>query len=408
MKSVSARFLELVQYDTQSDEHSDSYPSTEAQLVLAKKLAEECRAIGLEDVECNEHGYVIATLPSNTTTEAPTIGFLAHMDTSPDAAGGPVNARIIEQYDGGDIILDQESSIILSPDEFPHLQNYVKQDIIVTDGKTLLGADNKAGIAEILAAMEYFIKNPDVPHGRIRIAFTPDEEIGRGVNHFDVKKFGADFAYTIDGGEIGELESETFNAAQATFTIKGKSVHPGTSKGIMKNASIMAGEIIAAFPPTETPAHTEGREGFYHLADLQSEVGRGHITYILRDFDAEGLVRRKEFVQSVATEMNRKHGEGTVEVKVHDQYRNMSEILKDHQHIIQLAHEAMKEAGITAIMKPVRGGTDGARLSFMGLPCPNIFAGGHNFHGPYEYIPIPSMEAAVQVIINICKRGVSK
>ena len=401
MKSVSERFLQLIKYNTQADECSDTYPSTESQMEFAKFLADECRAIGLADVMVDTYGYVTATLPANVEEEGPVIGFLAHMDTSPDAPGEPVSARIIESYNGEDIKL--KDNIILSPSEFPHLKNYIGQNLIVTDGNTLLGADDKAGIAEILTAMEYLLNHPEIPRGKIRVAFTPDEEIGRGVDYFDVKAFGADYAYTLDGGEIGELESETFNAAQATFTITGKSVHPGTAKGTMINAALVAGDIIASFPVKESPAHTEGYEGFYHLTAVAGEVGYGKLTYILRDHDSAMLEKRKSFVLDVAGKINQKYGPGTVEVELKDQYRNMHEIIKDHMYIMDRAKQAMEEAGITPVIKPVRGGTDGSRLSFMGIPCPNIFAGGHNAHGPYEYIPVQSMEAAVKVVVNICR-----
>ena len=411
MECVSECFLDLIKYDTQADGCSDTYPSTKSQLDFAEVLVEKCKSIGLHRVELDRHGYVTATLPSNLSSGAdaadnnkdvPVIGLLAHMDTSPDALGEAVNARVVKNYDGKDIKLND--NMVLSPKEFTHLSNYIGQDLIVTDGNTLLGADDKAGIAEILTAMKYLIDNNDtIPHGDIRIAFTPDEEIGRGVDYFDVAGFGADFAYTIDGGEIGELECENFNGAQATFTITGKSVHPGTAKGTMINASQVAGEIIAAFPPNETPVHTEGYEGFYHLTAIVGEVGSGKLAYILRDHDANKFEERKKFALSVAQSINYKYGQGTVEIEIQDQYRNMHEILKDHMYIMERAKKAMSAAGVTHLVKPIRGGTDGARLSFMGLPCPNIFAGGHNSHGPYEYIPIQSMEAAVKVIVNICR-----
>ena len=411
MKRVEERFLELIKYDTQADECSDTYPSTAGQKEFGKMLAAECMAIGLSDVSVGKYGYVTATLPANVPDSGPTIGFLAHMDTSPDAPGGPVNPLIVYSYGGGDINLNEQ--IKLSPSEFPHLKNYIGQDLIVTDGNTLLGADDKAGIAEILTAMEYLLAHPEIPHRRIRIAFTPDEEIGRGVDYFDVSAFGADYAYTLDGGAIGELESETFNAAAATFIITGKSVHPGTAKGVMLNAALVAGEIIAAFPKEETPAYTEGYEGFYHLTNIAGEVGCAKLEYILRDHDAGKLEMRKKFAQEVAETINRKYKNGflcgssgyTVELEIREQYRNMHEILKDHMYIMDRAKEAFKSAGIIPVIKPVRGGTDGARLSFMGLPCPNIFTGGHNAHGPYEYIPISSMEAAVRVVVNICMLG---
>ena len=400
MKSVAERFIDMTKFDTSADDRSDDYPSTPGQLKFAQVVAEECRAIGLSDVNVDKYGYVTAALPANVDSSGPVIGFLAHMDTSPDAPGGPVKARIIKDYRGGDIKLNER--LTLSPLEFPHLDNYHGQDLIVTDGNTLLGADDKAGIAEILSAMEFLLARPEIPHGLIKIAFTPDEEIGRGVDYFDVAAFGADFAYTLDGGEIGELESETFNAAAASFAITGKSVHPGTAKGVMINAGLVAGEIIAAFPNNETPAETEDYEGFYHLTGVTGEVGYAQVNYIIRDHDAKRLEERKAKAAEVADAINRKYGPGTVEFETREQYRNMHEILKDHWHIMERAKKAFAKVGIKPIIKPVRGGTDGSRLSFMGLPCPNIFTGGHNAHGPYEYIPIPSMEAAVQVVVNIC------
>ena len=401
MKSVTDRFMELIKHNTQADELSETYPSTQSQVAFAYVLAKECEAIGLTETKVDQYGYVTATLPANITEAVPTIGFIAHMDTSPDAAGGPVNARIIENYQGDDIELGND--VILSPKEFSSLNNYHGQDLIVTDGSTLLGTDDKAGIAEILTAMEYLIAHPEIPHGKIRIAFTPDEEIGRGVDHFDVAAFGADFAYTIDGGEIGELESETFNASSVTYKIRGKSVHPGTAKGVMINAALVAGDIMAAFPKNETPATTEDYEGFYHLTNLAGEVGSAQVGYIIRDHDAGILKKREEFAQSVAETINQKYGQGTVKCEIREQYRNMHEVLKDRMDIMNRAKAAMEAAGVTPIIKPIRGGTDGSRLSFMGLPCPNFFTGGHNAHGPYEYIPIQSMEAAVQVCVNIAK-----
>ncbi|MCL2421757.1 MAG: peptidase T [Defluviitaleaceae bacterium] len=402
-KHVAERFLELVKYDTQADENTDTYPSTASQMAFAKMLEAECKAIGLADVMVDQYGYMTATLPANVEEDGPVIGFLAHMDTSPDAPGGPVNARVVENYDGSDIQLNAQ--ITLSPTEFCHLKNYIGQDLIVTDGYTLLGADDKAGIAEILAAMEYLLAHPEIPHGKIRIAFTPDEEIGKGVDFFDVAAFGADYAYTLDGGEIGEIVSETFNASAATFTITGKSVHPGTAKDVMINAGLVAGEIIAAFPEKETPTHTEDYEGFYHLTSMAGEVGCAQVGYIIRDHDAGKLEIREQFARQVADTVNQKYGPGTVGLEIREQYRNMHEILKDHMDIMDKVKTAMEANGITPIIRPIRGGTDGARLSFMGLPCPNIFAGGHNAHGPYEYVPIQSMEAAVKLVVSLCERS---
>ena len=402
MESVADLFLELIKHDTQADECSDTYPSTISQIKFGKMLAEKCRKIGLSDVNIDSYGYVSATLSPNTDDYGEVIGLLAHMDTSPDAAGCVTGARVVKSYDGGDIRLNDK--ITLSPREFSHLKNYMGQDLIVTDGNTLLGADDKAGIAIILTAMEYLLKHPEIPRGKVRIAFTPDEEIGRGVDYFDISAFGADYAYTIDGGEIGALESETFNATAATFAIMGKSVHPGTAKGIMVNAGLVAGEIMAAFPLNETPSHTEGYEGFYHLTNVVGEVKSARLEYIIRDHDVKKLEKRVKFAEKVADSINQKYGPDTVEFEAREQYRNMHEVLKNHINIIERAKDAFKRAGVVPVIKPVRGGTDGARLSFMGLPCPNIFTGGHNAHGPYEYIPIPSMEAAVKVVVNLCMK----
>jgi len=401
MSKVAELFIKLVKYDTQSDSRSTTSPSTPKQMDFAHVLADECRKIGLSDVEVDKYGTVTATLPSNSSASAPTIGFLAHMDTSEDASGYQVNPRIVKAYDGSDIPLNNKIS--LTPAEFPSLKKYIGQDLIVTDGNTLLGADNKAGIAEILIAMEHLLANPSIPHGKIRIAFTPDEEIGRGVDFFDVKAFGCDFAYTLDGGEIGEIVTESFNASQARLTITGKSVHPGTAKGVMVNAALIAGEIINMLPENETPTATEEYEGFYHLSDIRGGVESAELTYILRDHDAAILKKREEFMAQLVDKLNKKYGEGTITLKLTEQYRNMNEILKDMPEIAQRAKNAIETAGITPIVRPIRGGTDGSRLTFMGLPCPNIFAGGHNAHGPYEYVPIQSMEAAVQVVINIAK-----
>jgi len=403
MSNVTDLFIELVKHDTQSDSRAVGYPSTSKQMDFANVLAEKCRVIGLSEVDVDKHGYVTATLPSNLSagSSAPTIGFLAHMDTSEDASGKNVNPRIVKSYDGSDIPLNNRMS--LTPAEFPSLNNYIGQDLIVTDGNTLLGADNKAGIAEILIAMQMLIADPSIPHGKIRIAFTPDEEIGRGVDFFDVKAFGCEFAYTLDGGEIGEIVTESFNASQARFTVRGKSVHPGTAKGVMINAALIAGEITQLLPQNETPATTDDYEGFYHLSSISGGVENAELIYILRDHDASILQKREKFVTELADSFNKKYGEGTVVVEIREQYRNMHEILKDKPQIAEIAKNAIIETGITPIVRPIRGGTDGSRLTFMGLPCPNIFAGGHNAHGPYEYVPIPSMDAAVQVVINIAR-----
>ena len=403
MSKVADLFIKLVKHDTQSDSRSTTYPSTSKQMDFANAVAEECRRIGLSEVNVDKYGYLTATLPANLPagSDAPTIGFLAHMDTSEDSSGRNVNPRIVKSYDGGDIPLNDRIS--LTPAEFPSLKNYVGQDLIVTDGNTLLGADNKAGMAEILIAMEQLLADKSIPHGKIRIGFTPDEEIGKGVDYFDVKAFGCEFAYTLDGGEIGEIITESFNASQAKFTITGKSVHPGTSKGVMVNSALIAGEVITSFPKDETPATTENYEGFYHLVNMKGNVESTELIYILRDHDASILKKREEFVTEIAANFNKKFGEGTVMLEIKEQYRNMHEILKDQPQITEIAKNAIIEAGITPIVRPIRGGTDGSQLTFMGLPCPNIFAGGHNAHGPYEYVPIPSLEAAVQVVVNIAK-----
>lgn len=405
MNNAAARFLKLVTYDTQSDYESETYPSTPTQLTFAKMLAEDCRAIGLADVKVDNYGYVTATLPTNVQHKTPVIGFIAHMDTSSEASGAQITPRVVAAYDGGDIPLSEQRT--LSPAEFPHLRQYIGQDLIVADGNTLLGADDKAGIAEILAAMEYLIAHPEKPHGTIRIAFTPDEEVGRGVDYFDVAGFGADFAYTVDGGELGELEAETFNAARAIFTINGKSVHPGSAYKVMRNAALIAAEIVKIFPTDETPATTRNHEGFYHLIEITGEVSEAKCAFLIREFDRDIFEKRKAFVKAVAERINQQYGSGTVALQIKEEYSNMLEILKNHKPILTLAEKAMRQAGITPLPRPVRGGTDGARLSFMGLPCPNIFAGGHNFHGPFEYIPIPSMEAATRVIVNICEMATS-
>jgi len=395
------RFLQYVSFDTQSDENSSTYPSTAKQLELAKYLVEELKTLGLKDAAVDQYGYVTATLPGNVEgKDVPVIGFLAHMDTSPEFPGANVKPRIIENYDGQSTI-KLGAGRVLSPEEFPHMRNYVGKTLITTDGTTLLGADDKAGIAEIVTAVEYLLEHPEIKHGAIKVGFTPDEEVGRGVDYFDVKKFGADFAFTLDGGELGELSYETFNAAQAKVTIHGKSIHPGEAKNKMKNAILMAMDYINQMPPAEAPAHTEGYEGFYHVYHIEGGVDRADLTWIIRDHHRDRFEQRKTYMMEVATWMNEKYGDGTFEIDVKDQYYNLYEVLKDKPEIIELAKKAMKEAGIDPIIRPVRGGTDGSRLTFMGLPTPNLFTGGHNYHGPYEYIVVESMEKAVEVIINI-------
>lgn len=397
MSKVVERFLKYVAFDTTSDENSTSCPSTEKQLVLAKHLACELKSLGLKDVCLDENGYVYGTVPKNTDEPFPTIGFIAHMDTSPDASGTDVKPILHPDYNGKDIRL---KGVTISPDEFPAIKKYTGDTIITADGTTLLGADDKAGGAEIVTAAE-MLMSTDLPHGDIKIAFTPDEEIGRGADLFDVKSFNADFAYTMDGGDMGELEYENFNAAKADITIFGKSVHPGYAKGVMVNASLLAAEFINNMPCNERPETTDGYEGFYHVTDVESSVGKAKISLIIRDFDAESFKNRCEYVKKAAKELGGKYG---VEIKaeITEQYLNMAETFKDKMYIISLAEEAFKKAGITPDIRPIRGGTDGARLSFMGLPCPNIFAGGHNFHGPYEFVPVSAMEKAAEIIVNIC------
>lgn len=400
MKTVTERFLTYVKHHTTSDEDSHSFPSTKNQLTFAAFLAKECEAIGLQSVFVDEYGYVTATLPG-TMQDAPTIGFIAHMDTSPDASGENILPNIVENYDGGNIPLNGTS---LSPAEFPFLRDYIGQTLITSDGTTLLGADDKAGIAEILTAMEYLIAHPEISHGDIRIAFTPDEEIGKGVDFFDVASFGADFAYTLDGGRIGELEYENFNAARAIIRIKGKNVHPGTAKNVMVNAALIGTEIASLLPEREIPAKTEGYEGFFHLCSFQGDVTSATLTYIIRDFDKDSFEHRKDLIRLMVERKNTQH-QGAIELELRDEYYNMLSQVEPHMEIVDLAKQAMLDCGVTPIIQPIRGGTDGARLSFMGLPCPNLFAGGHNFHSNYEFIPVASMEKAIQMIIRIAELG---
>lgn len=400
------RFLKYVSFDTQSDENSNTYPSTAKQLELANYLVEELKTLGLTDAAVDQYGYVTATLPGNVQgKDIPVIGFLAHMDTSPEFPGANVKPRIIENYDGQSTI-ELGAERVLSPEEFPHLRNYAGKTLITTDGTTLLGADDKAGIAEIVTAVEYLLEHPEIEHGTIKVGFTPDEEVGRGVDYFDVKKFGADFAFTLDGGECGELSYETFNAAQAKVIVHGKSIHPGEAKNKMKNAILLAMDYINQMPPAEVPAHTEGYEGFYHVYHIEGSVDRAVLTWIIRDHHRDRFEERKTYMVNAAQWMNKKYGDGTFEIDVKDQYYNLYELLKDKPEIIELAKKAMKEAGIDPIIRPVRGGTDGSRLTFMGLPTPNLFTGGHNYHGPYEYIVVESMEKAVEVVVNIVKLAV--
>lgn len=402
--TIVERFLKYVSFDTQSAEDSETTPSTEKQWVLARYLKEELEGIGLTEVEIDEHAYVYATLPANTDKPLPTVGFIAHMDTSPDCSGKDVKPRIVKDYDGGDIVLDEAAGIVTSPKKFPELLDHVGEDIIVTDGHTLLGADDKAGIAEIVQAMVYLIAHPEIKHGRIRVGFNPDEEIGLGAHRFNVEKFGCDFAYTMDGGELGELEFENFNAASAKVEVTGVSVHPGYAKNKMVNAARVATEYASLMPAAETPERTAEYEGFYHLLGMNGNVEKASLTYIIRDHSRARFEERKEYAAAVGELLNKKYGAGTVKVTLADQYYNMREKVEPVMHIIDTALDAMKDCGIQPRVRAIRGGTDGAQLSFKGLPCPNIFAGGLNFHGPHEFLPIPSLEKASMVVVKICER----
>ncbi len=402
--TIVERFLKYVSFDTQSAEDSETTPSTEKQWILARYLKEELEGIGLTEVEIDEHAYVYATLPANTDKPLPTVGFIAHMDTSPDCSGKDVKPRIVKDYDGGDIVLDEAAGIVTSPKKFPELLDHVGEDIIVTDGHTLLGADDKAGIAEIVQAMVYLIAHPEIKHGRIRVGFNPDEEIGLGAHRFNVEKFGCDFAYTMDGGELGELEFENFNAASAKVEVTGVSVHPGYAKNKMVNAARVATEYASLMPAAETPERTAEYEGFYHLLGMNGNVEKASLTYIIRDHDRVRFEERKEYAAAIGELLNKKYGAGTVKVTLADQYYNMREKVEPVMHIIDTALDAMKGCGIQPRVRAIRGGTDGAQLSFKGLPCPNIFAGGLNFHGPHEFLPIPSLEKASMVVVKICER----
>lgn len=402
MQHIIDRFISYVTIDTQSDPKSKTTPSTEKQWVLAHKLVDELRSIGLEDVSIDENAYIMATLPANVTHEVPTIGFISHFDTSPDFSGTNVNPQIIKNYDGKDIHLNTKENITLSPSYFDDLLNYVGQTLITTDGTTLLGADDKAGITEIVTAMEYLVKHPEIKHGTIRVGFTPDEEIGRGAHKFDVDKFGAKWAYTMDGSQIGELEYENFNAASAKITVKGRSVHPGYAKGKMVNAILIANKLISELPKHEVPEETEGREGFFHVQQMNGSIELATIDMIVRDHDKRRFEERKDLLETLVVKYkNENTGDVTIEIK--DQYFNMKEKVAPEYHIVETAKKAMEDVGIQPIIKPIRGGTDGSQLSYMGLPCPNIFAGGHNFHGKYEYVPVESMQKAVEVIVRICE-----
>jgi tripeptide aminopeptidase len=396
------RFIKYARIDTQSDENSTQTPSTRKQFNLAKEVEQEALEMGLVDISLDNNCYFMATLPANTRGEVPVIGFIAHFDTSPDMSGTDVSPRIVREYDGKDIVLNEEQEVLLSPDEFPELLSHVGEDIIVTDGTTLLGADDKAGIAAIMNAMQYLIDHPEIKHGKIRIGFTPDEEIGRGADKFDVQKFGAEWAYTIDGSEVGELEYENFNAAAAKVKIQGRNVHPGYAKNKMVNALHLANELAAMLPEDERPEHTEGYEGFFHLISLGGTVDEAEIAYIIRDHDREKFEQRKQLIEDAVAEMNRKYGD-RLTLEMNDQYYNMREKVEPVTHVIDYAYRAMEEVGVKPNIKPIRGGTDGSKLSFMGLPCPNIFAGGMNFHGRYEFLPIPSMKKSSEVIVKIAE-----
>ena len=401
--TVIERFLKYVTFDTQSDESTGVTPSTPKQMVFAKYLKTELEALGLEDISLDDNGYLFAPLPANVNRDIPTIGFIAHMDTSPDMSGKNVNPNIVRNYGGEDIPLCKEEGIILSPKQFPELLDHVGEDLIVTDGHTLLGADDKAGIAEIVAAMAYLKEHPEIEHGKIRVGFNPDEEIGLGAHKFDVEKFGCKWAYTMDGGEVGELEFENFNAASAKIHVKGRNVHPGYAKNKMINALLVANEFVGMLPANETPATTEGYEGFYHLIGMEGEVEQATVSYIIRDHDRQKFEARKIFMQGCAEKINKKYGEGTIKVDIKDQYYNMRQQVEPLMHIIDIAFAAMQEAGVEPKVKAIRGGTDGAQLSFKGLPCPNIFAGGLNFHGRYEFVPIQSIEKAMNVVVKIAE-----
>jgi len=406
--NITDRFLKYVSFTTTSDENTNMTPSTPGQMVFAKYLVEELNSIGLMDVNLDKNGYVMATLPANTEKEIPTIGFISHMDTSPDMSGKNVKPRIVYNYDGENILLNGEKEIIFDTNKYPEILQYKGQDIIVTDGTTLLGADDKAGLAEIVTAMEYLIAHPEIKHGKIRVGFTPDEEIGQGADHFNVNLFGADWAYTMDGGEIGELEYENFNAAGAKVHFKGINVHPGYAYHKMLNSMRIAQQFVGMLPRHETPEHTEGYEGFFHLTNMEGTVEKTTLSYIIRDHDRDRFDRRKKEFEHLVHKINAEFGENTATLDMKDQYYNMREKIEPVMHIIDLAFEAMKQVGVTPSVKPIRGGTDGARLSFDGLPCPNIFAGGHNFHGRFEYVPVQSMEKAMQVIVKIVENLAKK
>lgn len=402
--NITDRFLKYVSFCTTSDEETNMTPSTPGQMEFARYLRDELQQIGMQDISLDDNGYLMATLPA-TVDGKPTIGFIAHMDTSPDASGKHVQPRIVKNYNGEDILLNEEEVIVLETSKYPEILRYKGQDIIVTNGKTLLGADDKAGIAEIISACEYLIQHPEIKHGKIRVGFTPDEEIGQGADHFDVAKFGCDFAYTMDGGTIGELEFENFNAASCKIHVHGVNVHPGYGYHKMINSMRIAYQLAVMLPRWETPEHTQGYEGFYHLVGMTGTVEETTLSYIIRDHDRARFESRKREMEHLVRKVNREYGEGTAEIELRDQYYNMREKVEPVMHIVTLVEEAMKEVGVTPHIQPIRGGTDGARLSFEGLPCPNIFAGGENFHSRFEYLPIPSMEKAMQVILKIVEKA---
>lgn len=407
MQHIIDRFISYVTVDTESDPQSETTPSTEKQWVLANQLVEELKRIGMEEVSIDENAYIMATLPSNVDHEVPTIGFVSHFDTSPDFSGANVKPQIVSNYDGKDIVLNKELNIILSPKYFDDLLLYKGQTLITTDGTTLLGADDKAGITEIVSAMEYLIQHPEIKHGKIRVGFTPDEEIGRGAHKFDVEKFGAQWAYTMDGSQIGELEYENFNAAGVKLVFKGKSVHPGYAKGKMINSLLLANKFISQLPKKEVPEKTTGYEGFFHVNHITGNIEETEVEMIIRDHSMKQFKKRKKMVKELADKLNKKYakkfGEDIVLCEINDQYYNMREKVEPVMHIVDIAEQAMKEVGVTPIIKAIRGGTDGSQLSYMGLPCPNIFAGGHNFHGKYEYVPVESMVKATEVIVKIAE-----
>lgn len=404
MSKVINRFLNYIKVETTSDPRSGKHPSTFTQLGFARKLAAELQTIGLSDVSVDDKAYVMATLPSNIDQEVPVVGFVAHMDTSPDFSGKSIKPQFVENYNGGKIVLNEAQNIVLEPEVFPELLRYKGQTIITTDGTTLLGADDKAGLSEIVTAMEYLIQHPEIQHGKIKVAFTPDEEIGEGADFFDVAKFGADFAYTLDGGEIGELEYENFNAASAKVKINGRIVHPGFAKNKMKNSMLVAQQFLNMLPANEVPQHTEGFEGFYHLMEISGKVEETNMEFIIRDHNRDLFEQRKALFMSIVSYLNQQYGEGTVILDMKDQYYNMLEKIKPVMYVVDIAKQAMIECGVKPKIKAIRGGTDGARLSYMGLPCPNVFAGGHNFHGKFEFVPVESMEKAVEVILKIVEK----